>query len=405
MDLIIFENPEANKFYPLSVSHPVYDLMFGCLDVVERFKRYFKPDKLFLVCRDYLAAISRQRYNCPVNDLNSIESPSILINAALKPDYKILDRISSAEENIAFYSGGDFIAAKLTPDFVGKTPITRLPEQAITLPTEIKRSEIEAELFKHLWDIVNYNGKAINLDVLKFWAHKQPEEPYKQYNVGKSDVYIHSSAKISDGTFVDASEGPVVIDEAVVVEPRSLIQGPVYVGKGSRVMGGIIREGCSLGPVCKVGGELEQSIILGYSNKSHDGFIGHSYIGEWVNLGALTTNSDLKNNYSEVTVSINGKDIPTGSIKIGSYIGDHTKTGIGTLFNTGIVIGFCCNLYGGSLFSQKEIGHFKWGTPDDLVEFKLDKAIETAKTVMMRRGINFSVTHKELFNIISGLKG
>lgn len=401
MNLIVFEDFEADRFYPLSVSHPVYDLLSGCFSVVDRFKQYFKPDNLLLLCRDYLADISQQRYNCPVNDLNSIKGTCILINAALKPDYKVLDNISSAKENSAFFSRSEFVAAKLTAKAMKKIPLGHLPKQAITFPSDIERVKVKAELFKYPWDIVSFNGEAINLDVLEFWAREHPEEPYEQFISDKPDIYIHPSAKVSANAFIDASEGSVVIDEAAVIQPRSLIQGPVYIGKNSHVMGGIIREGCSLGPVCKIGGELEQSVVLGYSNKCHEGFIGHSYIGEWVNLGALTTNSDLKNNYSEITVSVNGRDMPTGLIKVGSFIGDHTKTGIGTLLNTGIVIGFCCNLYGGSLFSQKEIDHFKWGTPEDVVEFKLEKAIQIARTVMERRGVEFSVVNEKLFNIIN----
>ncbi len=401
MNLVVFEDFNADRFYPLSVSHPVYDLIYGCFNVIERFKHYFKPDNIFLWCRDYLADISRQRYDCQVNNPNSIKGTCIFINAALKPDYKMLNDISRAKENTVFFNQSEFIAAKLTDEVVKEMPLGYLPKQPITFPTDIKRVKVKAELFEYPWDIVSFNGEAINLDVLEFWSCENPEELYQRFNSDKPGIYIHPSAKVSANAFFDVSEGPVVIDEAAVVEPRSLIQGPVYIGKNSRVMGGIIREGCSIGPVCKIGGELEQSIVLGYSNKCHEGFIGHSYIGEWVNLGALTANSDLKNNYSEVTVRVKGKDIPTGLIKVGSFIGDHTKTGIGTLLNTGIVIGFCCNMYGGMLFPQKEIGSFRWGTPEDMMEFKLDKAVQIAKISMKRRGMEFSVVDEKLFNIIN----
>ena len=142
---------------------------------------------------------------------------------------------------------------------------------------------------------------------------------------------------------------------------------------------------------------------MGYSNKGHEGFIGHSYLGEWINLGAMTTNSDLKNDYGEIKVSLNGRVINTGSMKIGCFIGDHTKTGIGTLLNTGLVVGFSNNLFGGALFSDKEIGHFKWGMPGNLTDYRLDKAMTVAKAVMNRRGIVFDEDQKALFELISRL--
>lgn len=324
-----------------------------------------------------------------------------MINAALKPDPDILAKISAAPQNSAIFSQDNLVAAKLSAEVTAKSAIVDLPQRPVTFSQEVKAIEIRAELFGHLWDMVNFNGKAIIMDAFNFKPGKKAET--KPFRVPEQDIYVHLSASVPASVYIDVSRGPVVIDAEAIIEPRSLIQGPAYIGQGSQLMGGIIREACSLGPVCKVGGELEESIILGYSNKCHEGFIGHSYIGEWVNLGALTTNSDLKNNYSEITVRLGGVDIPTGSIKAGSYIGDHTKTGIGTLLNTGIVIGFCCNLYGGGLFAAKEIGHFRWGTPDDLVEFRLDKAIEIAKTVMARRDMEFSDATRALFADIRSL--
>ena len=139
---------------------------------------------------------------------------------------------------------------------------------------------------------------------------------------------------------IDAEHGPVYIDEGAEIHPFTRIEGPCYVGKKSILLGAKCREGNSIGPMCRVGGEVEESIIHGYSNKYHDGFLGHAYVGEWVNLGALTTNSDLKNDYSSVSVMLDGHTpIDTGSTKVGSLIGDHTKTSIGTLLNTGAYVG------------------------------------------------------------------
>ena len=403
MDLIIFEDHYADGFYPLSVSHPVFDLFYGCFNVVERYKKYFTSENVFLVCRDYLTDIARLKFSLPVNEDIIIKNDCLFINAALKPDNKIFDELFTANDNTAFFDGDVLIGAKLSSDILNEISLIELSEKAITFPQNVARVDISAPCFKFLWDIINFNRQAIE-DDLKLMPDFAPPTISPYSHIYGENVFLHPTAIVPEGVYIDASNGPVIVDESAVIEPRSLIQGPVYIGKESKVLAGIIREGCSLGPGCKIGGELEESIILGYSNKAHEGFIGHSYIGEWVNLGALTANSDLKNNYSEITVRLQSADIPTGSIKVGCFIGDHTKTGIGTLLNTGMVIGFCCNVYGGALFTEKEIDHFKWGVPGNLVKFKLDKAIDIAQNVMSRRGMEFTQVYKELFRIISDLK-
>jgi UDP-N-acetylglucosamine diphosphorylase/glucosamine-1-phosphate N-acetyltransferase len=150
------------------------------------------------------------------------------------------------------------------------------------------------------------------------------------------------------------------LDEDVVVHPFTRIEGPAYVGPKSTLLGTKLREGCSIGPVCRVGGEVEETVIQGYSNKYHDGFLGHAYVGEWVNLGAQTSNSDLKNDYSSVEVMLNGKKIDTGSTKVGSIIGDHTKTSIGTLFNTGSMVGAMALVLATGSLLPKSIPSFAW---------------------------------------------
>jgi UDP-N-acetylglucosamine diphosphorylase/glucosamine-1-phosphate N-acetyltransferase len=395
--LIIFEDRFYEGFYPISLSHPVFDLLSGCFNPVERLQKLIKPSQTILVCRDYLGELTRQRYGLPVNNINIEGDRVILINAAAKLDSKYFDEFVSAKVNTALYGGNRLVGANLSKEAALKfsDSILGLPSKDIVFGIEIIKIEVGATMYSHLWDLINDNGQAIASDcgILA----KGPNWRISPKAKNHKGVFIHKTAQVAKGAYLDDALGPIVIDENVVVEPRSVVQGPSYIGKGSRVMGGLVREGCSLGPVCKVGGELEESIILGYSNKCHEGFIGHAYLGEWVNLGAMTTNSDLKNIYSPVKVTLNGTEIDTKSLKVGSFIGDHTKTGIGTLFNTGMVIGFCCNLYGGTLFLNKEISSFSWGTPDNLVDFKLDKAMQIAESAMSRRGLEFGAIHKQIF--------
>jgi UDP-N-acetylglucosamine diphosphorylase/glucosamine-1-phosphate N-acetyltransferase len=395
--LIIFEDSHNHGFYPISLAHPVFDLLSGCFNPVQRLQRLLHPVQTVLICRDYLADLTRQRYGLPVNQINIEGGRVIVVNAAIKLENKYFNEFISVKVDTAIYSGNRLVGANLSSETAKRLAgsLLRLPSKEIEFGIDIIRIEVNATIYNHLWDLVNDNGAMIaNDSILLAKGASWKISPKGKNHKG---TYIHKTAQIARGAYLDDALGPIVIDESVIVEPRSVIQGPSYIGKGSRVMGGLVREGCSLGPVCKVGGELEESIILGYSNKCHEGFIGHAYLGEWVNLGAMTTNSDLKNIYSPVKVTLNKTEIDTKSLKVGSFIGDHTKTGIGTLFNTGLVIGFCCNLYGGTLFTQREIPSFTWGTPENLVDFKLEKAMEIAESAMKRRGHDFGIIHRELF--------
>jgi len=207
------------------------------------------------------------------------------------------------------------------------------------------------------------------------------------------------------GVIIDATNGPVISDENVKIMANSVIIGPVYIGKNSTIkIGAKIYEGTSIGPVCKIGGEVEGTIFQAYTNKQHGGFLGHSYLGEWVNIGAGTNNSDLKNNYKNVTIYFHteGKKIDSGSQFIGTFIGDHTKTGINSTINTGSVIGVGCNLFGRELITDF-IPSFSWGDASNLSEYVEDKFLETAEIVKKRRKLKLTANEKELYRNIHKL--
>jgi len=196
--------------------------------------------------------------------------------------------------------------------------------------------------WNYTWDLVLANPKQLVEDFKaagRSGIHGVVEQP-NAIRGSAQDVYVAPGALVHPMVVLDAAEGPIYIDEGAQIHPYTRIEGPSYIGKKTILLGAKCREGNTIGPVCRVGGEVEESIIHGYSNKYHDGFLGHAYVGEWVNLGALTTNSDLKNDYSHVEVTLeDGRPVNTGSTKVGSLIGDHTKTSIGTLLNTGANVG------------------------------------------------------------------
>jgi UDP-N-acetylglucosamine diphosphorylase/glucosamine-1-phosphate N-acetyltransferase len=183
----------------------------------------------------------------------------------------------------------------------------------------------------------------------------------------------------------DTTKGPIIIDREAVVQSFTRLEGPCYVGPKSWVVGGKVRD-TTIGPVCRVGGEVEASILHGYTNKYHDGFLGHSYVGEWVNLAAGTQTSDLRNDYGKVVVTVNGEKVHTNRTKVGSFIGDHTKTGLCTLLNTGSVIGAFCNLLPAAGYLPRYIPSFCTFWNGQIVEGpELTEVVSTAATVMRRR--------------------
>jgi len=265
----------------------------------------------------------------------------------------------------------------------------------------LKSHNIEVTLISYPWDLVKANGKSIISDF--HFSGKQGIEGKMKNSVilgNKDDVFIAPNAEVQPNVVLDTTNGPIIIDEGAKVFPFSRIEGPSYIGKNSQILGGKIREGTSIGFVCRIGGELEETIFHGYSNKYHDGFIGHSYICEWVNLGAMTTNSDLRNDYGEVPCYVGGVKYNTKEIKVGSFIGDHTKTAIGTFLNTGSVIGVMCNIASSGGVVPKFIPSFSWYIKQGFSEAPFEKALETAKISMSRRNVSLDIDDIKLLKYV-----
>jgi UDP-N-acetylglucosamine diphosphorylase/glucosamine-1-phosphate N-acetyltransferase len=261
----------------------------------------------------------------------------------------------------------------------------------------------DARLLSFIWQLIERNGDVIEDDFKKLPFRGQDEEsvvfPGVQM-INEENILIGNGAVIKSGAVLDATDGPIAIGDNTVVMPNASIIGPVAVGANSIVKTGAkILEGTSIGEVCKVGGEVDCTIFGNYTNKAHDGFIGHSYLGEWVNIGAASNNSDLKNNYSSVRMWCAGSFKETGRQFLGTIIGDHTKTGINTIFNTGTVVGFNCNIFSSEM-PPKFVPSFSWGHGEALGEYDPIKAMQTAEIVMERRKIKFEKAHQELFEKI-----
>lgn len=341
---------------------------------------YFLPD--------YLAEVYRERTERPVNEMSALTGQDVLIvDACVKAD--TFDISATGRSEIGFDEQGEVLYARILQNDLKKlsgsdidallgSAKTNLPTVKSTLPT-----------WQYTWDLMLASPHQITADFAAAKRHGIEgtiEEP-SAIRGNKKDVYIAPGVTIHPMVVIDAEHGPVYIDEGAEIHPFTRIEGPCYIGKKSILLGAKCREGNSIGPYCRIGGEIEESVIQGYSNKYHDGFLGHAYVGEWVNLGALTTNSDLKNDYSTVSVMLDGKhSIDTGSTKVGSLIGDHTKTSIGVLFNTGSVVGAMALIMATGKPLPKFIPSFAWFI-EGVVTKGFGKKIlyGTANTAMGRR--------------------
>jgi len=282
----------------------------------------------------------------------------------------------------------------------------KLPKQLVDLIAQYKIRRIqasEAKLLSFPWQIIEENSRVIEDDFQKSPFRGQSEETVVYPGarmVGEENISVGEGVVIKPGVVLDASTGPIVVNDGTTIMANAMILGPSYVGKESVIKPGAkILNGTSIGDVCKVGGEVGMTVFGDCSNKQHEGFLGHSYVGEWVNIGAGSSNSDLKNNYSAVRMWCAGAVRTTGRQFLGTVLGDHTKVGIGTLFNAGTVVGFNCNVYG-SQIPAPFVPSFSWGQGREMVEYDLEKALLTAQIVMERRNVKFKDAHRQVFETI-----
>jgi UDP-N-acetylglucosamine diphosphorylase/glucosamine-1-phosphate N-acetyltransferase len=396
VNYIIFDDNQRENFYPLTLTRAVSDLRVGVLKLRQRLQAYLGATEIGIFIDPALQALYRERH--PDWQINQLpQEDTILVNSRLKINDELAGKINDLPVNTALVQAGDFVAAHLKP-----------ADSSGDIFSEMQRCrqvEIAAEMWEHHWELVAANGAYIQRDFDDFFYDKDNHfetemgitilDPY--------NIWLGEGCKIAPGVVIDASGGPVILDEGAKIMPNAVLIGPCYIGKNSRIIvGAKIYEGTSIGPVCKIGGEVEDSIILAYSNKQHDGFLGHSYLGEWVNLGADTNNSDLKNNYGNVKVYdyASGEYQDSQTQFMGMIMGDHSKTGINSTINTGTVVGVACNLYGRNLI-DKFVPDFSWGEFGNLVQHRLDKFYASATKVKDRRQKPFSDVEKELYKKIS----
>ena len=404
MQICIFEDTNYSNFEPMVFSRPVYDLFCGIDSLKEKIVRSYGSVKVSLHCRPYLTEIV-QHYN-PDYLVNKIEdSECLFINGRLLAPENLSELLPlmPAEDKV-FVNEETVIAAYLSRSNLQKKINYINDLFSITdfngLPIKI----LDLKCANYLWDLINQNGDQIT-EEFKYLKNSSKENQLDKIEpsvhiINKQNVFIGNNVTIRPGTVLDASNGPIIISNEVFIYPNAVLEGPCFIGDSTKIKSGaVICRNTSIGKFCKIGGEVDQSIFMDYSNKQHSGFIGHSYIGSFVNLGADTNNSDLKNNYSKIKIQLSGKKIHSDSQFLGLMIGDHSKSAINTMFNTGTVVGFSSNIFTPG-FPEKYVPSFTWGGNDSSKVYDIKKAIETAKIVMNRRNLDFSSKDEFLFNTI-----
>lgn len=381
---ILFDDYTHHQLLPLTFTRPVCDIRIGITTIREKWSHFLKQPTSTL-CVHYL-----QRELYPLH----LEQNNIFINGSIIPNEFLVQQIKNLQEWQCILDQNTVVALRIPtkhPPFLHKTDGT---VELILDDANYQYLTPKHTFHKvnHLWDIFQLNASILTTDYATL-TQQRTSVPLSSTNqtIGVHQIFVEEGARV-EGAFLNASKGPIYVGKDAEIMEGSLVRGPVALGEHAVLkMGAKIYGATTLGPYVKVGGEVNNSVIFGYSNKGHDGFLGNSVIGEWCNLGADTNNSNLKNNYGEIKVWNYEQEqyTPTGLQFCGLMMGDHSKSGINTMFNTGTVVGVAANVFG-SQFPPKFIPSFSWGGADGFVEHQLPKVIQTAERMYGRRHRTFS---------------
>jgi len=384
MNYILFDtHSESEQLKPLTFTRPIAELRCGILRISEKWNL-----RLQTACswktRDYL----QQKFPLVT------AADNVFINAAVLPTDELVAAVQNLQENTAIIKNGELIAARCE----------KYENVAEALEATCTEFQGELQHIRHPWHIFMYNGEQINVDFELLTAGRTSQKLSSTNTVfGEENIFVEEGAEV-ECAILNARNGKMYIGKDAHVMEGAIIRAPFALCEHAMVkMGAKIYEDCTIGPYCKVGGEVQNSILIGYSNKGHDGYLGNSVVGEWCNLGADTNNSNLKNDYSEVKVwdYAAQRFMKTGLQFCGLIMGDHSKSAINTMFNTGTVVGVSCNVYGAG-FPRNFFPSFSRGGAEGMQEYALKQACDTAVRVFARRGKEFDETERAIFEYIFG---
>ena len=397
MPVAVFEDRVAEDFLPLTYTKAVFDLRVGRYTLLERVEILFEKVKYAFV-RQHL-----EEFYALDRGLESPEDPDeelLLVNPRYVLDEKAMAKLSELNRSGEWFvlvHGNNVVGAKLPGALACEAARAGFNSALVLKGFNGRVSSLRLEEARPLsrpWELIEANVETLARDLAgSEGIEGDVDETVKV--IGKGGLRVEEGAVVEPYVVFDTNGGGILVERGVVVKAFAYIEAPAYIGRNTVVIPGArIRSGCSIGPVCRVGGEVEESIIHGYSNKYHDGFLGHAYVGEWVNLGALTTNSDLKNTYG--TVRVGPKNIDTGRQKVGAFIADMAKTSVGTLLYTGKSVGVASHLHGLVAEDVPSFTIYARSLGVEPVELELESAFKTLERMMARRGVSPTNAMKRL---------
>lgn len=370
MNYILFDGPARNALLPFTFTRPVADILVGIMTIRQKWEAYLGSTTT-TVTEEYLSE------KFPMVELEE----NVMINASFLPNAILVEMVGNLRHNQAIFKGDDVIAF-----------FTNDEQESVDFDTyEILEYNDDCITIENTWDIFSKNDTAIREDFEFLTADRKSKPVPKSVNViAPENIFIEEGAKLEFVT-LNASTGPIYIGKDSEIMEGSIIRGPFALCENAQVkMGAKVYGATTVGPYSRIGGEVKNSVLFAYSNKGHDGFLGDSVLGEWCNIGADSNNSNLKNNYEEVKLwSYETESFAkTGLQFCGLMMGDHSKCGINTMFNTGTVVGVSANIFG-SGFPRNFVPSFSWGGAAGFTTYVTKKAFETARLVMSRRNVEF----------------
>ncbi len=381
MNIILFDSEVRGELLPFTYLRPVCEIRVGILTIREKWERRLGV-RVSYITQDYLAG----KY--PID----YSSENYLVNGSVFPSDQLLMLLDEMDFGQAYLQGEELIAAKLD----GEQMERLIHDEDFG---ELRGADVQDTPFlkiNHLWDIFTLNGQSLQ-DDFELLTAGRTSQPLSDTNrvLGRENIFVEEGAVVEFAT-INANTGPVYIGPNALIMEGCLIRGALAMGEGAVMkMGAKIYGPTTIGPGCKVGGEINNTVFFANSNKSHEGYLGNSVVGEWCNIGADTNCSNLKNTYEEVRLWNYPKErfIPTGQQFCGLFLGDYSRTGINTMFNTGTVVGISSNIYGDG-FPRNFVPSFAWGGASGFQTFLIDKAFNSAERIMNRRNIMFDITDR-----------
>lgn len=393
--ITFFEDNSLKNFHPLTLTRPIYDLRVGILTLGEKWLRTLGIDaQPSGLQRDHLKHLFPNPPSLQPTD------SCYWINPRVFPNKKLNNRIKKLSKNSVLTDDDTIMAAHLSAELHNSW----LKNGYNTSDLNESVYSDSYTLLEDIWQIFQFNGDEIihDLDRIKNKTLVNTEDYTHSILVDNFPIYVDEEAVIEPGAILYADDGPIYIGKGAHIMANAVVRGPAAICEQSVVkMGAKIYKDTTIGPVCKVGGEVSNVVFHSYSNKAHDGYAGNSVFGQWCNLGADTNTSNLKNNYSTVRFRNweTGEEVDSGQQFIGTIMGDHSKTGINAMLNTGTLCGVCCNLFSDG-YPPKYVPSFSWVSGKDVVPYHFEKAIDAMEKMMKRRDVELSPAYKELMHSI-----